>query len=154
VSAASRVYVDTSVLAAYYCPEQLSAVVEARLTDGSVLVLSRLVQAELASTIARKVRVSEMNANDARSALQVHDRQVDAGVFDLVTLRDADLRDATLWMRQMDTSLRTLDGLHLAIAGRERLVLLTADVRFAVAAKSLGQPVELLGTDSISDSRY
>jgi len=47
----------------------------------------------------------------------------------------------------MVTSLRTLDGLHLAIASREQLVLLTADIRFAGAAKSLGQPVELLGTD-------
>ena len=141
----TRIYVDTSVLAAYYCPEPLSEIVEARLTDGSVLVLSRLVQTELASAVALKVRTARMSEGDARAALHVHDLQTDEGVFELVALRDGDLKTATGWLRRLDTSLRTLDGLHLAIAQREELVLLTADVRLAAAAESLGRPVELVG---------
>ena len=142
----ARTYVDTSVLAAYYCPEPLSELVEERLTSGSALVLSRLVQAELASAIARKVRTGDMDEEDARSALHLHDVQADGGAFELVSLRDADVRTATRWMRRLDTSLRTLDGLHLAIAEREALVLLTADVRLAAAADTLRRPVELLGS--------
>jgi len=150
----ARVYVDTSVLAAYYCPEPLSTTVEARLTNGSALVLSRLVQAELVSTIARKVRTANMTQEDARAALHVHDAQVSDGVFGLVTLRDADLRVAISWMKRLDTSLRTLDGLHLAIADREELTLLTADTRFAAAARSLGKSVELLNTSPTSSTEH
>ena len=47
-------YVDTSVLAAYYCPEPLSAAAQTELGQLASPTLSPLVEVELCSAVARK----------------------------------------------------------------------------------------------------
>ncbi|TSA09638.1 MAG: PIN domain-containing protein [Deltaproteobacteria bacterium] len=48
------------------------------------------------------------------------------------------------WMGQFNTSLRTLDALHLAVASSEGLTLVTADEGLAKAAKALAVNALLL----------
>lgn len=58
-------YIDTSVLAAYYCPEPRSLKVEKALRKLPVPVISHLVETELYSAVSRKVRMKELNRKDA-----------------------------------------------------------------------------------------
>ena len=68
-------YIDTSVLAAYYCPESLSRRVQVRLDQLDAPVISPLVELELHSALALKVRNRELVEADAGrilSVFQVH----------------------------------------------------------------------------------
>ena len=49
-------YIDTSILAAYYCPEALSDKAEEILTSINKPTISNLTRVELFSDVARKVR--------------------------------------------------------------------------------------------------
>jgi hypothetical protein len=60
-----KVYIDTSVLVAYYCPEPLSEKAEAFLTAHIQPAISALTELELFSAISRKVRTKEMKRKDA-----------------------------------------------------------------------------------------
>ena len=57
------VYVDTSVLAAYYCTEPLSAAAQTAIREAHEPVISLLVEVEFASAVALKVRTGELTAN-------------------------------------------------------------------------------------------
>src|SRR6266404_5831728 len=58
-------YIDTSVLVPYYCPEALSRAAERTLRGDPRPAVSDLVEVEFFSALARKVRVREMSAADA-----------------------------------------------------------------------------------------
>ena len=49
-------YLDTSILAAYYCPELLSEKVEKIIISAKRPCMSSLTEVELASAISRKIR--------------------------------------------------------------------------------------------------
>ena len=51
---------------------------------------------------------------------------------------------AANWIAQFNSSLRTLDGLHLAVSCTAHLNLLTADIRLAEAARFFGIEATLL----------
>ena len=53
-----------------------------------------------------------------------------------------DVRVAGSFVRQFDLALRVPDALHLAVARRLDLVLVTLDRRMVAAAKELGVAVE------------
>ncbi|WP_423825253.1 type II toxin-antitoxin system VapC family toxin [Salinibacter ruber] len=59
-------YVDTSVLAAYHCPEPLSEQSERRVRALNPPVISRLTDVELHSALAKKVRRDELTEEDAQ----------------------------------------------------------------------------------------
>ncbi len=59
------VYIDTSVLVAYYCPEPLSKKVEAFITAYAQPAMSALTEIEMFSAISRKVREKLMDHRDA-----------------------------------------------------------------------------------------
>ena len=59
------IYIDTSVLAAYYCPEPLSEQSQRVLAEEGERAISSLVELELVSALARKVRSREMRLADA-----------------------------------------------------------------------------------------
>ena len=58
------VYIDTSVLVAYYCPENLSEKAEVFLTAHMQPAISALTELELFSAISRKVQGKGMNHKD------------------------------------------------------------------------------------------
>ena len=132
-----RVYVDTSLLTAYYSPERDSALVQAYLASGIDLAISRLTEMEFASALSRKARTRELTPDDARRVLELFDSHVGT-VFERLPVTVADLSAATRYIRRFDTALRTLDAIHAAVASREDILLATADVRMAKAATMLG----------------
>jgi uncharacterized protein len=141
------IYVDTSVLAAYYLPEPLSAQAEeALLSTEGLPVLSELTDVELTSAIARKVRTGELAKQDAVRIQALFASHLEASYYRRLSLTRHHYRLARDWIGFLDVPLRTLDALHLAAAGLEEMELLTADQGLARAAEALGVPCRLLAS--------
>ena len=70
------VYVDTSVLGAYYCPEPLSAISEDSLRKIKAPVISVLSEVEFGALISRKQRLRELSQRRAREILDLFESQV------------------------------------------------------------------------------
>ena len=137
-------YIDTSVLAAYYCPEALSDKAEEILTSENIPVISQLTRLELFSAISRKVKEG-LSREDGNKII----RQFEYHLFERKLYRQLDIDEhhytmAANWIAQFNTPLRTLDGLHLAVSCTAHLNLLTADIRLAEAARFFGIEATLL----------
>lgn len=131
-------YIDTDVLAAYYCPEPLSRVVERQLTALSQPVISTLTEVELCSVIAKKVRQREIKREYAERLLAQFLIHRDSGFYSVIPVQTEHFRLARGWIAALSTPLRTQDALHLAVAVVAKLPLMTADRSFASAATKLG----------------
>jgi hypothetical protein len=142
--AGEGVYVDSSVLGAYYCPEPLSAAAEVALRKLTTPVISVLSEVEFCSLIARKRRLKELNERQAREILDLFGSHVAEGFYRRVSLNTDHFIHARLLVVSTDSSLRTLDALHLAVAITEALTLMTADRDFARAAKLKKRPTVLV----------
>lgn len=132
-----KLYVDTSVLAAYYLPEALSERAQQILMRVRRPVISALVGVEFASVLARRVRTRELSAGAARAVLTRFRSHEEAGLYRVSPVEGAHYARARRWIETLRTPLRTLDALHLAVAARLGCVVLTADVQLARAARSL-----------------
>lgn len=137
-------YVDTSVLAAYYCPEPLSILAERTLRRLSSPIISELTLVELTSAISRKIRERTLSREEGARILTQIDAHVEEGYYRIMPVRPRDYRVARAWLGQLQGTLRTLDALHLAIAESAEASTLTADKRLAAEARSLGMSVKLL----------
>jgi uncharacterized protein len=60
------IYIDTSVLVPFYLPEALSDTVDELLRIEDTPALSQLVEVELFSAVARKLRMREISPEEAR----------------------------------------------------------------------------------------
>lgn len=138
------VYVDTSLLAAYYCPEALSLAAERTLRSHRAPTISELTQVEFASAISRKVREKTLSQEHAARVMAQFEAHVEDGYYEVLSLRPRDYRLAKSWLGQLSGTLRTLDALHLAVAEAAGGVIVTADHRLAAEAQRLGMPVRLL----------
>jgi predicted nucleic acid-binding protein len=132
---AESAYIDTSVLGAYYCPEQLSTAAEDALRQIKTPVISVLSEVELCTLISRKRRLRELNERQAKDILELFGNHVVGGFFRRISLSTEHFIKARQLVASMDSSLRTLDALHLAAAITESIILLTADRDFAKSAK-------------------
>jgi uncharacterized protein len=137
-------YLDTSILGSYYCPEELSAVVNRELTGLHELVISPLVEVEFCSLAALKVRTREMNRAAAQSALGLFRQHLEEGYFRIVDVGPREYDTARTWLCGFKTSLRALDALHLACAFVHGQQFWTTDKPLAHAAESLGVDHRLL----------
>ncbi len=138
------IYADTSVLAAYYFPEPLSVAAERILTAQPSPVVSDLVEVELFSAAARKVRRREVTRHDAGLALARFAEHLEGGLYSRVAIERSHYVMARTWIGTFTLPLRTLDALHLAAVTSRQLQLVTADESLAASAKALGIDVELL----------
>jgi hypothetical protein len=75
------IYVDTSVLAAYYCPEPLSGQAQRALAQEYERAISSLVELEFVSAIAGKVRAHEMRRGDAHRILAAFQSHLEQGIY-------------------------------------------------------------------------
>jgi predicted nucleic acid-binding protein len=137
-------YIDTSVLAAFYCPEPLSEAVDALLTSGVDPAISALTEVELYSAVARKVRLAEMREVDARGIIGTFRGHLDGGYYRRIAIRAEHYEDARDGIATLSVALRSLDALHLGVALREEMELVTADAGLATAMRSFGGAVRLL----------
>lgn len=139
------VYIDTSLLAAYYAPEPLSAAAQRHMVEASSVALGWLARTEMASAMAKKRRRGELSVSATARLLDLFDEHVAAGLYRLLPVGGEDYELAYRWIRREGLNLRTLDALHLAVASRESLHVLTADRGMADAASTLGLAHELVG---------
>jgi Predicted nucleic acid-binding protein, contains PIN domain len=137
-------YVDTSILAAYYCPEPLSERAEERLRALRPPVVSWLTDVELHSALAKKVRKGELTDEDAERVQELFRTHVSHALYEVAAIEHGDFVQARQWIARMDTALRTLDALHLAVAHRRDLEVLTADRGLSDASRTFELDVELM----------
>jgi len=139
------IYIDTSVLAAYYCPEILSDQVQLYLSRQVKPALSFLTEVELYSAVARKVRSQEMEMADANRIFAKFQSHLDAEFFTIIPVQNHHWRLARGWIGLFSAPLRTLDALHLSVASAEDLELVTSDKHLYSSAEILGVKAGLIG---------
>ena len=137
-------YADTSIVAAYYCPEPLSDRAESALMAVKAVGISSLTEVELASAVGRKVRDRELGEPDAVRILNRFHLHVSKGMYQRLPLDTVHYETARDWLSRFTIVSRALDALHLAVAFQHEAALLTADVRQAEAARRIGMKVDLV----------
>ncbi len=137
------VYIDTSILGAYYCQEQKSEAIESVLLKIHEPVVSILTEVEFASLISKKKRMKELAETSARKALFQFQSHFDQGFFRTVSLSRQHYLMARNLIADFQSGLRTLDALHLALVLECKLGLFTADQIFAAAAINQGVATEV-----------
>ena len=138
------IYLDTSVIVAYYCPEALSRQVQDLLREHVKPALSFLTEVEFTSAVAKKVRQNELGSVDGNRILAKFTSHADTGIFRIIPVEKHHYQLAKSWIGLLTTPLRTLDALHLAIASSEELQLITSDKSFFQAAKMLDLDARLI----------
>ena len=137
-------YLDTSALAAYYCPEAISDKVESIILAADRPAISPLTEVELVSALARKIREKEFSKTVANRIINQFQAHIDHNLYHWLAIEQHHYQKAFQWIAGFSSPLRTLDALHLAIAAAESAELLTADAQLARAAKFLGVAVTLV----------
>ena len=137
-------YLDTSVLVPYYSPEPLSLVAQRTVRDDPRPTISDLVEVELFSALARKVRMREMSTPDAARIGQQFLDHLQAGLYTRLAVQRRHYETAREWLARFNLPLRAADALHLALADAEGLRLATADRDLSKSAMGLGLSVLLV----------
>jgi predicted nucleic acid-binding protein len=137
-------YIDTSLLVAFYCPERLSRAVQRKLLSADKLVISPLVEVELYSAVAAKVRTREITGASGSQILDQFRKHLADGHYDIVPIEPSEYAMARDWIGRFSSPLRAPDAIHLAAAFDNDLTLLTADKALALAAKHFGVHCELV----------
>jgi uncharacterized protein len=131
-------YIDTSLLVAYYCPEPLSAEAQHALSRTPDPAISSLVEVEVYSAVAAKVRTGDLDRKTAGRILAAFRMHLDEGRYRFLPIGAGEYALARDWIGQFTTPLRAADALHLAVAFANNLRLLTADRGLAKSAELLG----------------
>lgn len=142
------IYVDTSVLAAYYCPEPLSQEAERIVRSRPSPSISDLTEVELVSALSRKVRTGELDVTEAERIAAEFFAHLEGNLYRRLALERCHYLMAREWIGHFHTPLRALDALHLAVAASARLRLITADQGLAGSGDTLGQDVMLIGSNT------
>ena len=138
------IYIDTSVLAAYYCPEPLSGKAQQALAQVNERAISSLVELEFVSAIARKVRTHEMRRADAHRILAAFQSHLEQGVYTRLGVDGAHFAKAREWLATLVVPLQTLDALHVALAAMKGCSLMTVDAALAKACAKVGVTARLI----------
>ena len=139
-------YLDASVLMPTLVQEPGTAVIKAYLVGTrQELLISDFAAAEVASGLSRLARMNVLDAADASARLG--DFEIwRAATSSSVDIHAADVRLAYAFVRRFDLMLRAPDALHLAIARRLDVTLITLDRRLVKAAGELGITVTTPGS--------
>ena len=138
-------YVDTSVLAAYYCPEPLSSRAQRALQNEERPAISWLVETEFLSVLARKVRTREIRATEGLRVVAVFQAHLEQGIYERLALEREHFAKAREWLADFTVPLHTLGALHLAVAAMQGCPILTADAALAKACTRIGVTAHLIG---------
>ncbi|WP_263820348.1 type II toxin-antitoxin system VapC family toxin [Salinibacter sp.] len=127
-----------------YYAESLIERAEERLRALRPPVVSWLTDVELHSALAKKVRRGELAEEDAERVQNLFRTYMSHILYEVAAIEHGDFVQARQWIARMDTALRTLDALHLAVAHRRGLEVLTADEGVADAGPTFELDVELM----------
>lgn len=131
-------YIDTSVLVAYYCPEAISDTVEAILLSMERPAVSQLTVVELASALSRKIREGSLTRESGEEIISLFNTHINENRFAHYVLQSEHFTTAFKWISRLDTPLRPLDALHLAVAKICKMPIITSDSHLAQSARILG----------------
>lgn len=138
------IYLDTSVLVAYYVPELLSSKAEERIISAPAIYVSELTQIEFFAALSLRLRLGEIERTDIERIASMFSNHLADGLYGLLHLSTNVYRLARTWIARFDLPLKAPDALHLAVAHLERLQLVTADHQLARNATALDLDVLLL----------
>ena len=93
---------------------------------------------EMASSFAGKVRRRELTKSEASQILRLFEVHLQQGLYRRLTLEREDYKTARDWLAQFRVPLRSLDVLHLAVAFRAAMTIVTTDKKLAISANKLG----------------
>lgn len=145
MSVSSAIYLDTSAVLPYYREEAVSDTVQALLISLTVPALQTpLSKVEFASALARWVRMRELTETQATDIETAFQQDLAAGCFRVIPMTVRNFQQAERWLLSRQTSLRTLDALHLASAHTLDAQFVTCDSGLARSADLLGIPCKLL----------
>lgn len=129
-------------MVALHLPEARSDAVEQALMALDDPFVSEFGAGEVASAIARHVRMGIFtHAQAERAFLAFDDWRRDATIP--LAVDEADLKAAHRLVRTLSLGLRMPDALHIALAQRHRTVLVTLDAHMARAATAIGVQVSI-----------
>ena len=138
------IYLDTSILVSYYCPEVVSDSVEKIILKAKQPAISLLTEVEFVSAISKKIREKNLSRTDGEKILgefQLHSKQQ---LFQWIPIHPEHYEIAKSWIGKFTCPLRTLDALHLAVVSLNNFILLTADIQLARSAGFLGIKKKLI----------
>jgi predicted nucleic acid-binding protein len=138
------IYADTSLLAAYYCPEPLSERAQRLLRRESAVGVSDIVEVELVLAIARKARRGEMTRTHARMAHEAFLQHLAQGWYLRWPMERGHFLRAREWLALTPLPLLALDALHLAVASAHQAPVATCDRQLASSARKLGVRARLV----------
>jgi predicted nucleic acid-binding protein len=135
------IYLDTSVIVALLTRDALAHRADTLLRrELPVLIVSDFAAAELASAIARLVRLGALTHSGGRAHLSAFDAWT-ARATQRLEIKPSDIAAAAAFLRRLDLTLRTPDAIHVAMAQRMHATLATFDAKLAAAGEQLGLPV-------------
>ncbi len=138
------VYLDTSVVVAYYVPEQTSEHVQALFGDIGRPIISELVDLEVLAAVSLRLRIGDLDGAQAQEILNVFDEHLEAGLYSLMYLQPDHYRWARKAIARFDLPLKSPDAMHLAAAAIGGFTLVTADRQLARNAESLNVSFDLI----------
>ncbi len=141
-------YIDTGIVGSYLYPESFSDEVEALLQSIAICCISHLTEVEFYSLSARKMRTGQFTEAQVRHAMMKFDSLLEQGYFQRVAVVPDDYKRSKYYLSGLNTTLRTLDSLHIAIAERLGATLITSDRIQAEGADHFGIAVRRVGIQS------
>lgn len=138
------IYIDTSALVPYYCPEPRSAAAQRFLARQTEPAISDLVEVELFSALARKVRAAELRRADAQRIQATFRAHLEGGLYTRLPVERRHFGIARDWLAALHPPLAALDALHLAIAAAQPCPIVTLDRALARAARTVGVAARVL----------
>lgn len=138
------VYLDSSVVIAYYVPEARSARVQALYEGFATPAISDLVELEAIAGLSVRIRTGDLERAQAEQVVTLFDEHLDAGLYTRLHLHADHYRWARDAIARFDLPLKSPDALHLAAAQRGGFRLVTADRQLARNAASLDVAVDLI----------
>lgn len=101
------------------------------------MCLSRLAETEFYAALALKKRTKELHQSDITAATTLFEQHINQLVYERIYITDKVFQSAIKFLTNGNTSLRTLDALHLACSSIINSTLVTADKILAKSAKEL-----------------
>lgn len=136
----SMVYFDTSFLAPLVLQEQTSVVIQQFIDTlpANQCCTSRWAPVEFASLVARKVRMKELNPEQADQAIALFGHMLNDS-FEVFVPQTKDFQQASMLLQTYKSGLRAGDALHVAVAQNRKVSdFYTLDRKLVESARELG----------------